>query len=139
VIFRTATRSSRVRSSAGSAEAVGGNLPIYIRKEQELHDVERRYPARRYVLVDDKRRILAAVKEQGRAGDDGVRPPGALRADPSAESYPCADVTVERRRGRRRESSPFSGRQLRRPRRGGLRAGGRYATFFFAALSMSAG
>lgn len=36
---------------------------IYIHKEQELADVERRYPAAHYVLIDDKPRILAAVKE----------------------------------------------------------------------------
>ena len=36
---------------------------MYIHKEEELADVERRYPARHYVLVDDKLRILTAVKE----------------------------------------------------------------------------
>ena len=36
---------------------------IYIHKEEALDDVERRYPAERYVVVDDKRRILAAVKQ----------------------------------------------------------------------------
>ena len=82
---------------AGLAEAVGGNLLIYIHKEQELHDVERRYPARRYVLVDDKRRILAAVKKQWaeRVTTVFVRQ-GHYALDPSAESYPAADVTVER-------------------------------------------
>ena len=38
---------------------------IYIHKEQELDDVARRYPAEHYVLVDDKPRILTAVKEPG--------------------------------------------------------------------------
>ena len=36
---------------------------IYIHKEQALDDVERRYPAEHYVLVDDKLRILTAVKQ----------------------------------------------------------------------------
>ena len=46
-----------------------------------LDDVERRYPARRYVMVDDKMRILAAMKAiWGDRLDDGVRPAGALRA-----------------------------------------------------------
>ena len=36
---------------------------IYIHKEQELDDVERWYPARQYVLIDDKLRILDAVKK----------------------------------------------------------------------------
>ena len=47
---------------AGLAEAVAGHVLIYIHKELALADVERRYPARHYVLVDDKIRILAAVK-----------------------------------------------------------------------------
>jgi hypothetical protein len=36
---------------------------IYIHKEQELGDVERRHPAEHYVLVEDKVRFLTAVKE----------------------------------------------------------------------------
>jgi len=82
---------------SGLAEAVGGNILIYVHKEQELHDVERRYPAQRYVLVDDKRRILAAVKEQWaeRVTTVFVRQ-GHYALDPGVESYPAADVTVER-------------------------------------------
>jgi hypothetical protein len=48
---------------AGLYEAVSGHVLIYIHKEQELADVERNYPARHYVLVDDKPRILMAVKK----------------------------------------------------------------------------
>ena len=48
---------------SGLFDAVEENVLIYIHKEQELDDVERRYPADHYVLVDDKLRILAAVKE----------------------------------------------------------------------------
>jgi FMN phosphatase YigB (HAD superfamily) len=47
---------------SGLWEAVGGRVSIYIHKEQELADVEERLPAGHYVLVDDKVRILAAVK-----------------------------------------------------------------------------
>ena len=47
---------------AGLADAVDGRVLIYIHKEEALDDVERRYPAEHYVLVDDKLRILAAVK-----------------------------------------------------------------------------
>ena len=47
---------------SGLFEAVEGRVLIYIHKEQELDDVERRYPAEHYVLVDDKLRILTAVK-----------------------------------------------------------------------------
>ncbi|MBN8556540.1 MAG: HAD family hydrolase [Burkholderiales bacterium] len=49
---------------AGIAAAVDGRVLIYIHKEQALDDVRRRHPARHYVLVDDKPRILAAVKQQ---------------------------------------------------------------------------
>src|ERR1700741_273829 len=48
---------------SGIFETVEGNVLIYIHKEEALADVERRYPAQRYVLVDDKLRILTAVKK----------------------------------------------------------------------------
>src|SRR5712692_10613815 len=48
---------------SGIREAVSGHVLIYIHKERELAAVERRCPARQYVLVDDKPRILAAVKK----------------------------------------------------------------------------
>jgi hypothetical protein len=48
---------------AGIAKAVAGNVLIYIHKEEALADVERRYPARHYVLIDVKLRILDAVKK----------------------------------------------------------------------------
>ena len=47
---------------SGIWKAFDGNVLIYIHKEQELDDVERFYPAKRYVLIDDKLRILAAVR-----------------------------------------------------------------------------
>jgi FMN phosphatase YigB (HAD superfamily) len=47
---------------SGLWDAVDGNVLIYIHKEQMLDDVERRYPARRYVMADDKAWILAAMK-----------------------------------------------------------------------------
>src|SRR5262249_57955412 len=48
---------------SGLWEAVEGRVLIYIHKEQELDDVRQRYPARHYVMVDDKLRILAAMKK----------------------------------------------------------------------------
>src|SRR5262249_3774725 len=42
---------------SGLREAVEGNVLIYIHKERELDDVEHRYPAEHYVLIDDKLRI----------------------------------------------------------------------------------
>ena len=50
-------------SRSGLANAVSGRVLIYVHKEQELDDVEQRYLAEHYVLVDDKLRILAAVKK----------------------------------------------------------------------------
>src|SRR6476469_1617593 len=48
---------------SGIFEAVDGNVLIYIHKEEALADVERRYPAEHYVLVDDKPHILTTVKK----------------------------------------------------------------------------
>jgi phosphoglycolate phosphatase-like HAD superfamily hydrolase len=45
--------------------AVHGNVLIYVHKERELADVERRYPADHYIMVDDKLRLLTAIKEHG--------------------------------------------------------------------------
>ncbi len=47
---------------SGLWAAVDGNVLIYVHKEQMLDDVERRYPAARYIMVDDKLRILNAMK-----------------------------------------------------------------------------
>jgi len=48
---------------SGLFEAVDGNVLIYVHKEKELEDVERRFPAEHYVMVDDKLRILTAMKK----------------------------------------------------------------------------
>ena len=82
---------------SGIFEAVEGHVLIYIHKEEELDDVERRYPAVRYVLVDDKPRILAAVTSVWGDRVTTILPRQgqfALAAD--AASYPAADLTVER-------------------------------------------
>jgi len=80
---------------SGIAEAVDGRVLIYIHKERELDDVERRHPAQHYVLVDDKPRILAAVKEAWRDRVTTILPrQGQFARD--AKAYPPADVTVER-------------------------------------------
>jgi FMN phosphatase YigB (HAD superfamily) len=83
---------------SGLFEAVERNVLIYIHKEVELDDVERRYPAERYVLVDDKLRILAAVKKTwGRRVTTVFPRQGHYATDPKAlEGYPPADVTIER-------------------------------------------
>lgn len=83
---------------SGLLEAVSGHVLIYIHKEQELGDVRRRYPARRYVLVDDKLRILAAVKEAWGDLVTTVFPrQGHYAHDPDLLArYPAADVSVDR-------------------------------------------
>lgn len=53
---------------AGLFDAVDGQVLIYVHKEQELNDIEARYPSRHYVLVDDKLHILSAVKNAGGLG-----------------------------------------------------------------------
>src|SRR6185503_3098241 len=47
---------------SGLWKAVGGRVLVYIHKEEMLDDVVQRYPAKRYVMVDDKLHILAAMK-----------------------------------------------------------------------------
>jgi len=47
---------------SGLWAAVEGEVLIYIHKEQMLDDVELRYPAKHYVMVDDKLHVLAAMK-----------------------------------------------------------------------------
>jgi hypothetical protein len=82
---------------SGIGEAVEGNVLIYIHKEHELDDVEARYPADHYVLVDDKLRILAAVKEiwGERVTTVFVRQ-GHYALDPDQIArYPAADVSIE--------------------------------------------
>jgi hypothetical protein len=83
---------------AGLYDAVGERVLIYIHKEEELPDVERRYPAEHYLLVDDKLRILTAVKRSWGARVTTVLPlQGHYALDPKVSAaYPAADVTVER-------------------------------------------
>jgi FMN phosphatase YigB (HAD superfamily) len=83
---------------AGLSDAVDGRVLIYIHKEKSLDDVERRYPAERYVLVDDKLRILAAAKQFWGEHVTTVFPrQGTYAHDPKiVAEFPPADVTIER-------------------------------------------
>jgi len=78
--------------------AVEGEVLIYIHKEQMLDDVERRYPARRYVMVDDKIRILSAMKDVwgDRLTTVFVRQGHYAEDRAQVDSYPPADVTIDR-------------------------------------------
>ncbi|HWE15945.1 MAG TPA: hypothetical protein VG758_02000 [Hyphomicrobiaceae bacterium] len=82
---------------SGLWDAVDGHVLIYVHKEQALDDVERRYPADHYVLVDDKPRILAAVKQVWGDRVTTVLPrQGSYAHDPGAlATLPHADVTIE--------------------------------------------
>ncbi len=83
---------------SGLWEAVEGNVLIYIHKELELEDVTARYPAGHYVVLDDKLRILTAIKQAwGRRATTVFPRQGHYARDPDVLSkYPQADVTVER-------------------------------------------
>ena len=83
---------------SGIFETVEGHVLIYIHKENELDDVEQRYPAGHYVLVDDKPRILAAVKKVWGDRVTTVLPrQGQFAHAADAAAYrPAADLTVER-------------------------------------------
>jgi len=82
---------------SGLWKAFKGDVLIYVHKERELDDVERWYPGRRYVLIDDKLRILAAVKH---VWGDRVRTvfpkQGRYANDPKAVAdYPPADIAID--------------------------------------------
>lgn len=83
---------------SGLLDGVDGHALIYIHKEQMLDDVVERYPARHYVMFDDKLRILAAMKAVWgtRLTTVFVRQ-GHYALDPKVvAAYPAADFTIER-------------------------------------------
>jgi FMN phosphatase YigB (HAD superfamily) len=83
---------------SGLYEAVDGRVLIYVHKQRELADVQARYPADHYVIVDDKLRILAAVKHAWgpRVTTVFVRQGHYARDTKVLASCPPADVSVER-------------------------------------------
>jgi len=83
---------------SGLWEAVEGRVLIYIHKERMLDDVGVRYPARHYVMVDDKLRILTAMKEILRDRLTTVFPrQGHYALDQHILSaYPPADLAIAR-------------------------------------------
>jgi len=83
---------------SGLWEAVEGRVLIYVHKEQMLEDVEQRYPAHHYVMVDDKLRILTAMKKTWGSRLTTVFPrQGHYALDPnSVATYPPADFAIER-------------------------------------------
>jgi len=83
---------------SGLYDAVDGEVLIYIHKEQELDDVAMRYPAAHYIMVDDKVRILTALKQAWGARVTTVFPRQGHYAADAAEvaKYPPADITIAR-------------------------------------------
>ncbi len=77
--------------------AVDGRVLIYIHKEQMLDAVQRHFPARHYVMVDDKLRILTAMKSILQDRLTTVFPrQGHYAFDPAnIAAYPAADFSVE--------------------------------------------
>jgi FMN phosphatase YigB (HAD superfamily) len=82
---------------SGLLDAVDSNILIYIHKELELDDVERRYPARHYVMVDDKLWLLHAMKRHWGARVTTIWPKqGHYVTDARVRTLPPPDVTIER-------------------------------------------
>jgi len=81
---------------SGLGEAVDNNILIYVHKERELADIERRYPADHYYLFDDKIRILAAIKMQwlDRVTTVFVKQGHYAMDSDEVSKYPPADVEV---------------------------------------------
>jgi hypothetical protein len=105
---------------SGLWSAVGAeNVLIYVHKEQELDDVERRFPADHYVLVDDKLRVLDAVKRMWGDRVTTVFPrQGHYAHDPEIlATYPPADISVARIGDLLRlDRDLLSGRRVAEPR-----------------------
>jgi len=83
---------------AGLTSAVDDNVLIYVHKERELEDVAARFPAEHYVVIDDKLRILAAIKNVWGDRVTTVFPrQGHYAFDPAIlAAEPAADITVDR-------------------------------------------
>src|ERR1700728_171715 len=82
---------------SGIWDAVEGRVLIYLHKEKMLEAVAHRYPAKHYVMVDDKVRILAAMKESWGAKLTTIFPrQGHYALDPAeVAKYPAPDLTLE--------------------------------------------
>jgi FMN phosphatase YigB (HAD superfamily) len=83
---------------SGLYEVFEGHVLIYIHKELELDDVEAKYPAAHYVMVDDKVRILAAIKKYWGSRVTTVFPRQGHYALDTAQvaKFPTPDITIER-------------------------------------------
>lgn len=82
---------------SGLWDAVQGRVLIYIHKEKMIDAVTDRYPARHYVVIDDKLRILAAMKKRmgGRLTTVFPRQGHYAHDLKSVRLLPPADITIE--------------------------------------------
>ena len=83
---------------SGLLSAADGHVLIYVHKDQETEDIETRYAANHYVLVDDKLSILTTVKKAWGSRVTTIFPrQGHYAHDPkNGEAYPPADIIIER-------------------------------------------
>jgi len=82
---------------AGLWDAVQGRVLVYVHKERMLDAVQQAWPARHYVMVDDKPRLLAAIKHVlgARVTTVFVRQ-GHYALEPLAADLPPPDISIER-------------------------------------------
>lgn len=83
---------------SGLHKAVDGHVLIYVHKENNLADVEARYRAAHYVVVDDKLAILTAIKKVwgSRVTTVFVRQGHYAMDRRILARYPDADMSVRR-------------------------------------------
>ena len=83
---------------SGLYDAFEGHVLIYVHKETELDDVEAKYPARHYVMIDDKVRLLAALKQHWGKRVTTIFPRQGHYAHDAklVAQYPKPDITIER-------------------------------------------
>ena len=83
---------------SGLGDVFGSNVLIYVHKEHELDDVEARFNAKHFVMIDDKVRLLSAVKKFWGPRVTTVFPRQGHYALNAVEvaKYPRPDITIER-------------------------------------------
>ena len=83
---------------SGIWDAVEGRVMIYLHKERVLDHMQQRYPARHYVMVDDKPNLLAAMKSilKGKLTTVFVRQGHYGLAAESNSVDPAPDMVIER-------------------------------------------
>jgi len=82
---------------SGLWDAVDGRVLIYVHKEKSIDEILQRYPARHYVMVDDKLSLLTAMKTILQTRLTTIWPrQGHYAVEAGNANYPPADLTVER-------------------------------------------